>query len=480
MASIGSASKIDGIELQMLSHAAPMHANAIAPPAPQAEASQDATTDTRISKAGRLISTATAVLAAAAHLTRDETWAATKAVSSDASTVEASAPSAPTRQHQVQVDALATAQVTSSAVFSPLSTVIGIGTLSIELGSWDASQSNFVANLNWPKATLTVGPRDDSLERIRDKINAAGIGVIATVVSSAAGSRLVLRSTATGAANGFKVDATTDNPEDAKVARSLSTLNFDPAAAQGESGMALLQTAQDARLKIDGRDIQASENLIQDSASGLTLALKAADARGVRIDVVPDSGTAQRRIASFAQAYNDLSKQLSSGDQQAGDAITSTASEIQQQVHAMFVSPTGEPTAMAIQMADIGIHMGQQGLLNVDQAQLGQALSQQPDHVRQLFAGRDENTPGGQGIAAQLTDSPIGASALADAKPSHHTPAPSSGLHTRGPAEMPQTTAGALYHLKLLEQYGPDGATGSDSKTPSKHDDELTMSAIDA
>jgi hypothetical protein len=88
-------------------------------------------------------------------------------------------------------------QSDSAATLSSLSIAIGIGvdidTLDIELGNWSGPQSTFVPNPQWPKASVNAGTKDISLERVRDRINAAGVGVLAVVVSDATGSRLLLR-----------------------------------------------------------------------------------------------------------------------------------------------------------------------------------------------------------------------------------------------------------------------------------------------
>ena len=76
-------------------------------------------------------------------------------------------------------------------------------------------------------ASITIGAGDTSLSSIRDKINAANAGVSASIISDANGSRLSLRSTITGAANGFQITAT-ENTDDGNPATGLSALNYDP------------------------------------------------------------------------------------------------------------------------------------------------------------------------------------------------------------------------------------------------------------
>src|SRR5690606_8735879 len=117
------------------------------------------------------------------------------------------------------------------------------------------------------------GPRDTSLECVRDKINAAGIGVIASVVTDATGSRLVLRATSTGTDNAFKVEADAGDNDDQETADVLSAMGFDPSKVSGDTSK-LVQAAQDASVTIDGRQRKSSNNLVEDEATGLSLRVR--------------------------------------------------------------------------------------------------------------------------------------------------------------------------------------------------------------
>jgi flagellar hook-associated protein 2 len=82
----------------------------------------------QISPAGKLRSSIASLEDAAALLARADAWSATQTFSSDNTTVSAlSAVGARNGQYRVSVDAMATAQTVTSANFSSLSTVIGLG-----------------------------------------------------------------------------------------------------------------------------------------------------------------------------------------------------------------------------------------------------------------------------------------------------------------------------------------------------------------
>ena len=125
---------------------------------------------------------------------------------------------------------------------------VGTGTLMIEFGSW-----NRTPDLHADRPLTSAGHRRSARRRhpgrLRDKINAADAGVTAAILNDSSGSRLVLRSTATGAESGFRITATDDdgNPLDDG---GLSRLAFDPPG--GAHAWHGNQRAVDARASVNG------------------------------------------------------------------------------------------------------------------------------------------------------------------------------------------------------------------------------------
>lgn len=451
MATVGSATRVDGVDLQMMVSAATAFAR------PQAGANApaaDTEPDARFSQAARLRSATSAVMDAAARLNKIQTWQATKATSDNESVVQAVSDKAAPGDYMVKVDAMAMAQSTASATFSSLSTVVGIGTLNIELGNWNTSLSTFSTNPNWPKASVNLGPKDTSLERIRDKINAAGVGVIALVVSDATGSRLVLRSTATGDANGFKASPEADGKTSPEAAQALASLGVDPQAMNGSDP--LTQAAQDARLRIDGRPVQSAQNLIEDEPSGLTLRLNGNSPDPVRIHVESDTQAMAQDIQSFAHAYNDMASQLAASDPASADTGMQAAQAIEQRIQEAF-STTAGASSLSQPLRSIGIAL-RDGQLQVNEGSLEKALKQNPAQVEQLFDGSG-GAGKSSGLATRLLELARNDAPLAAAR---HAPAPT------GEPDSP-SAAGALFRQRLLEQY-------TQSSSP-LHEDEASMSA---
>lgn len=299
----------------------------------------------QISPDGKIRSSIASLEDAAALLARADAWSATQTFSSDDATVSAlSEAGAQNGQYRVSVDAIATAQTVTSANFSSLSTVVGLDSLSIQLGSWNSAQSTFATNPNWPKASVMLGPRDDSIERVRDKINAAGVGVVAAVISDATGSRLVLRSTASGQSNGFKVEVS-------------------PPAAESTLGLQITQNAQDAKLSINGKSMASPSNVIDLPAEGLQLTLKQPSSTPVMVQVSADTAGMSQNVREFARTYNDLAEQVARSD---------TDSRTLHSARALQKS-------LLTQLSDkrtnaMGLSLSEEGLLNLDEARLTQSF----------------------------------------------------------------------------------------------------------
>jgi hypothetical protein len=179
--------------------------------------------------------------------------------------------------YSVEVAQLAQAHKLASNGFASLASSVGSGALTFTFGTY--SGGVFTPNAQNGVKTVTITPAQSSLAGIRDAVNAANIGVTASIVNdgSANGQRLVFTSSTTGAANSLKITATDDDGNNTDAA-GLSQLAYDPSAAVG-TGKNLTEkvAAQDALLTVDGIDIQSSTNTVKDAIAGVTLTLAKAN-----------------------------------------------------------------------------------------------------------------------------------------------------------------------------------------------------------
>jgi flagellar hook-associated protein 2 len=286
--------------------------------------------------------------------------------------------SAATGTYDIEVVALAKNNQLASAAFSAGDTaVVGTGTLTI-------SQAGVPFN-------VTIDSSNNTLAGIRDAINnsADNTGVQATIVRETNGSRLVLTSSKTGAANAIQVTTVGDAGLDA-----LASAN-----------MTVLQPAQDAHIKISTFDHYSTTNSVEDAIDGVTLDLSA-DSAGdtVSLTVSNDSSTLMGNINSFVKAYNQLATQMGqlrsySPDTQAagpllGDAMLRGIEEQLRQDLGSQVTGSGD---VYNSLASIGITKLANGQLELDSTKFQKALDADNNAVAQIFGGDN-------GIAKKVYD----------------------------------------------------------------------------
>ncbi len=385
MASIGSLGKTDGNDLSKMVVGAAVPVRSTASTDVTAT-NQDASA--RISATGKLQSTLTHLTEITRKLSQSQVWQASRAQSSNPEVLDATTQAAePNQAIDVQVDQLASAQTTIAAMYSPMGTTIGLGTLNIEVGNWNSSFSSFTTNPNWPKARVMTGPGDPTIERLRDKINGAGMGVIANVISDSTGTYLILKASATGGQNGFRVTVEPDAATSGAPAELLNRLAFNP--PENPQGMALQQAGQDAQLRVNGQAISSPSNFVEDIAPGVDATLKQASSTPVRVTVKHDPAEAQTLVEDFVQTYNDLQGQLSPNSQ--ANPTTLRAAQATQSSIQEHMRQEGAPFKQ--EMAQLGLSMKDNGQLDLNRAQLTQQLAQQttpPSSLATLLKSWDQ------------------------------------------------------------------------------------------
>lgn len=371
--------------------------------------------DTKISAYGKIQSYVSAVRDAASSLTKATTWGDTSASSSDAAVVSATgSSSAAVGAYSVSVQQLAAGQAIASSPFADSAAVVGEGTLSIELGAWSADQSSFTPQASASSVSVSIAATD-TLAQVRDKINSAGSGVTASIVTDSSGARLVMRSGATGEANAFRV-IVTDNDGNSTDSSGLSGLGYDPSA--GLTSMSRTRAAADARATIDGLAVTSASNTLTDAIPGVTLKLAKVSVDPVEVSVSSNTDNIKKAVTDFANAYNDLAKYLTT--QTKYDASSKTAGSLQgdASVNALrsalrsLGGGSSSASATLKRLADVGLDPQSDGTLKVDATKLGDAVTSKLAEVRKLFATSTGATDADNGLAYRLRrwgDSVLGA-----------------------------------------------------------------------
>lgn len=360
--------------------------------------------DTQISTYGQIKSLVSTLSDAASKLTLDSTWNAKKVTSSDDTSVTASITGvASAGAFSVGVSQLARAQSASSASHAAKST-FGAGTLSIQLGTWSADSSGAPSSFaEGAAAAISVKvTASDTLTSIASKINGSGAGVTATVMTDSGGERLMLRSSAMGAASGFRVQASGDS--------ALSALAFDPEGAPS-TGMAAdlssYQSARDAKITINGVSLSSATNTFDNAIAGMTFTASKVTTTDAEIKVSDDTGTITSNIQAFVDAYNAVNGLLSTSTKYDADTKTagilqgdSTSVGLMNSLRNLVTGQTGN--SVFKRLSDLGVQMLRGGNLQVDGAKLTTAFKDM-DNLKAAFVSKDA-TSGLRtgGIAGQM------------------------------------------------------------------------------
>jgi flagellar hook-associated protein 2 len=274
--------------------------------------------------------------------------------------------------YSLQVNNLATVATATSAALSSTAAV-GTGTLTIAIGS--------------SSTAITIDSTNNTLAGIAAAINSTpNVGVSASVITTTAGSRLVLSGSSTGAAN--QITVTPSGGDGGLASLALTTV-----------------PAQDASYSINGFAATSGSNVVANAISGVTLNLQQASAPGTptTLTISPDTSTAQSSIDNFVTAVNGVLSSIQTltaynpSTQQAGplngNATLEAFQNQLQNILGQFTNAGGSVKSLT----DLGITAGTDGTYSTDDSTLGNALSGSLAAVGNLLGGPN-------GIATQVSN----------------------------------------------------------------------------
>ena len=367
--------------------------------------SEASSLQTKLTTYGKVQSYLSALREASSVLTRTDTWGATTGTSSDPTAVAVTtSATTKTGNYTLEVQRLASAQSNATATFANADTVVGSGSLRIELGTWGAGQTSFTPKPGATAVNIAVAAPGATLAGLRDQINAAGAGVTASVLSDATGARLVLRSTATGATNGFRIGVT-DSDGNNTDAAGLSALAFDPSV--GVTTMPQALAAANAAATLNNLPISSESNTLSNVLDGMSLTLMKVTSAPVQVTAAQDNTSMRKALDTFVGAYNDLNKLLA--DQTKYDAATKAAGGLQgdsaavgirAQMRAM-IGTTSTASTLFTRLSEIGFDVKLDGSLTLNDTKVNNALANVAE-TKKLFANSDLLVPGNNGIATQM------------------------------------------------------------------------------
>ncbi len=356
----------------------------------------------KLSAYGTLQSALSTLQTAAKKLSDPALFQGAKVTSSMPDVVTASAGSTATAgTYAVDVTKLAQAQSLVATGQASTKTAIGTGTITIDFGTvvggtldpatGQYSGAAFNKDAARTVVPITIDGTNNTLEGIRDAINAAKAGVSASIVNDGSGTphRLVLTSSQTGEASSMRISVAGD-------AALQNLLGNDPAGTQN-----LRQTvaAQNAQLTVNGIAVTSASNTVKEAIQGTTLNLLKTGTSS--LSTQPDTATVESAINDFVKAFNSLQstantltsydKNTNTGAALLGD---STLRNILTHVRQTLTTPqAGGPTDLKV-LSEIGITLQKDGTMAVDSAKLKTALGSNLSGVSGLFASASGSTAG--------------------------------------------------------------------------------------
>ena len=358
------------------------------------------TIQTQISEVGKVTSALSTLKDLSSKLSSSTFWNQTTASSSSTAVSVTSSSTALAANYSVEVQQLASSQsLMAGQTFTSSTAAVGTGTLNIEMGTWGTGQTTFTAASVPSSAAITVDSTD-TVESLRDKINAAGIGVSASILTDSSGARLVVRSTSSGAANGFRV-----TPSGATG--GVATMGYDPSHAV--TGATQTKAAADAKATIDGVSVTASSNNFANVMDGVSLTANAVTTAAATVTVTNDTATIKTTLQSFATAYTALNSLIATDTKY--DSTTNKAGPLQGDSTVVAVQTrlrtllgaTSTASSSFARMSDAGFEMQRDGSLNINSTKVDNALSNL-SQMKALFVDNTSTSTSGEGFGKQFYD----------------------------------------------------------------------------
>lgn len=261
---------------------------------------------------------------------------------------------------------------------------------------------------------------NNSLNGLRDAINASGAGVTASVINAGTGAtpyQLVLtaKETGTGTTSGVVTFAAIDNEDasattvDPALGITAGAITGTFAAPTGISGglTNASDPAKDAVFTLNGIQLTRKSNVVTDAVDGITFTLKQGGQTGTTtLTVSQDKASATTGLQDVISKYNALLKAynaaaVSTKDDKgniikgalAGDeSIKSILSQVRSALTGTISGPSGSTTLTSLNT--LGVSTGSDGSLSLNTSTFHAALDKDPAAALNLFTFAGKSTNG--------------------------------------------------------------------------------------
>lgn len=287
----------------------------------------------------------------------------------------------------IKVTQLATAQTAvSTKITTPKTTTFGEGTLTLKIGTVTTDEKGNPilkgtdADNNGAEDVIPIkiDGTNNTLSGIAAAINATKSGVTASVVNDADGGAYLSLKGATGAAQAFSLSS---NSAD------LSQFAVDPLSSD-TSAMNVSSKSQNAKLTMDGVDVERASNEVSDLIAGAKLNLTSVGTTTLTSSRPTTAIT--NAVGDFVDTYNGIVQTIKeqtdpiTGVLRADPAAKNLLRALQGLTSKVLNSgaAAGAPSTLAA----IGVRTTREGLLEVDDTALTAAMTNSPDAVEAMFS----------------------------------------------------------------------------------------------
>ncbi|MCZ2107424.1 MAG: flagellar filament capping protein FliD [Burkholderiales bacterium] len=343
---------------------------------------------TQISTYGEIKSLTSKLGDIVSKLTRDSAWNGVSISSSNPTLSGTMTGIAATGTYNIKVTHLAQAQTTAlggagGIALAKDQTMEAAGTIKLKMGAVEKD--------------ISVSS-SDTLTKIATKINEAEMGIQASVVTDVDGKeRLMLRSKETGTDKAFTVDLS---------------------AAPAVLGQTTPQTAQNAKVKLNGMEVESSTNTFANTIPGMSFTVsEVISTAAATLNVKADTEAMKKNIQEFVDTYNELNDLLTKSTKSVRTADGKLDPSVQkkgvgtlqgdsatvslQNSLRMLTQGISGSTGGLTRLAEIGIQMQEGGKLSTDTTKLDKALTNL-EGLKGLFANKADALGQGGGIAVNF------------------------------------------------------------------------------
>ena len=342
---------------------------------------------TQISTYGEIKSLTSKLGDIASKLTRDSAWNGVNIRSSNSTISGTMTGIAAPGTYNIKVTHLAQAQTTA---------IGGANGVALAKDETMGAAGTIKLTMDGETKELSISA-SDTLTKIATKINEAGMGIQASIVTDVDGKeRLMLRSKETGTDKAFTVD----------LSSAPTALRQTPT-----------QDAQNAKVKLNGMEVESSSNTFANTIPGMSFTVSEVTSTAATLNVKADTEAMKKNIQEFVDAYNELNDLLTKSTKSVRTADGKLDPSVQkegvgtlqgdsatvslQNSLRMLTQGISGSTGGLTRLAEIGIQMQEGGKLSTDTTKLDKALTNL-EGLKGLFANKADALGQGGGIAVNF------------------------------------------------------------------------------